>query len=100
MISLMDKLRIRGGIHAAERKSPTSELPIATDFPLAKKLYIPLQQHVGKAAEPIVKVGEKVLKGQLLAHSQGMISAPVHAPSSGLIADINFYPGSDRKSVV
>ncbi|OQK15516.1 electron transporter RnfC [Methyloprofundus sedimenti] len=94
MISLMDKLRIRGGVHAAECKSSTSEVSIATDFPLAKKLYIPLQQHVGKAAEPVVKVGDKVLKGQLLAHSQGMISAPVHAPSSGLIADINFYPGS------
>jgi electron transport complex protein RnfC len=33
-----------------------------------------------------------VLKGQLLAYSQGMISAPVHAPSSGVILDVNDYP--------
>ena len=92
MIALKRLLRVRGGVHAEECKSSTSELPIVTDLPVAKKLYIPLQQHVGKAAEPIVKVGDRVLKGQLLAHSQGMISAPVHAPSSGTIADINLYP--------
>lgn len=92
MISLVEKMRIRGGVHAEENKKQTANQPIQTELPLDTKLYIPLQQHVGKAAEPIVRVGDKVLKGQLLAHSQGMISAPVHAPSSGLIADINFYP--------
>lgn len=85
-------LRVRGGVHTEQRKNATAELPIATHFAVAKKLYIPLQQHIGKAAEPVVKVGEQVLKGQLLAHSQGMISAPVHAPSSGVIEDISFYP--------
>ena len=92
MRNLKRLLRVRGGVHADERKHATTELPIATHLAVAKKLYIPLQQHIGKAAEPIVKVGDRVLKGQLLAHSQGMISAPVHAPSSGVIEDINFYP--------
>ncbi|WP_084190935.1 electron transport complex subunit RsxC [Methylomarinum vadi] len=92
MINLKRIMRVRGGVHAEERKSNTSQLPIVTDLPLAKKLYIPLQQHVGKAAEPVVKVGERVLKGQLLAHSQGLISAPVHAPSSGIVGDIHLYP--------
>ncbi|MDO9138858.1 MAG: electron transport complex subunit RsxC [Methylobacter sp.] len=91
MLSFFKKLRIRGGVHAEERKAATA-LPIVNDFPLPKKLYIPLQQHVGKAAEPVIKVGEKVLKGQLLAHSQGLVSAPVHAPSSGIILDVNDYP--------
>lgn len=91
-MNLLKRLRIRGGVHAEGHKYLTSEQGITTHLPIAEKLYIPLQQHVGKAAEPVVKVGEKVLKGQLLAHSQGMISAPVHAPSSGLIEDINFYP--------
>jgi electron transport complex protein RnfC len=59
---------------------------------LPKKLYIPLQQHVGKPAEPLIRVGDRVLKGQLLAYSQGLISAPVHAPSSGIILDVNDYP--------
>ncbi|MGR8935149.1 MAG: electron transport complex subunit RsxC [Gammaproteobacteria bacterium] len=92
MLKFIQALRIRGGIHAEEHKASTSGKSIALDFPLPNKLYIPLQQHVGKAAEPIVKVGDTVLKGQLLAHSQGMISAPVHAPSSGVIADIRDFP--------
>lgn len=92
MLALFGNPRLRGGIHAAEHKAETSGLPIALDMPLPKKLFIPVQQHVGKPAEPLVKVGDKVLKGQLLAYSQGTISAPVHAPSSGTIADVVEYP--------
>jgi electron transport complex protein RnfC len=92
MLSFFSKPLIRGGVHADEHKAATAALPIAYNFPLPKKLYIPLQQHVGKPAEPLIMVGEKVLKGQLLAYSQGLISAPVHAPSSGVILDVNDYP--------
>jgi electron transport complex protein RnfC len=92
MLSFFSKPRFRGGVHTDEHKTTTAALPITSNFPLPKKLYIPLQQHVGKPAEPIIKVGEKVLKGQLLAYSQGLISAPVHAPSSGVILDVDDYP--------
>ncbi|MFI3194236.1 MAG: electron transport complex subunit RsxC [Methylococcaceae bacterium] len=92
MLTGLTSTRIRGGVHAEERKANTAIQSIVTDFPLPKTLYIPLQQHVGKPAEPLIRVGEQVLKGQLLAYSQGMISAPVHAPSSGVILDVNDYP--------
>ena len=92
MLSLFSKMRIRGGVHAEQHKALTAAQDIVNTFPLPKKLYIPLQQHVGKPAEPLIRVGDKVLKGQLLAYSQGMISAPVHAPSSGIILDVNDYP--------
>ncbi len=92
MLSFFSKPRIRGGVHAEEHKAVTATQAIVKDFPLPEKLYIPLQQHVGKPAEPLIRVGDKVLKGQLLAYSQGMISAPVHAPSSGIILDVNDYP--------
>lgn len=92
MITLLQSLRIRGGIHVNEHKHATAGQVIDDTFPLPKRLYIPLQQHVGKPAEPVVRVGDTVCKGQLLAHSQGLISAPVHAPSSGKIADIAEYP--------
>ncbi|MGZ8096606.1 MAG: electron transport complex subunit RsxC [Methylosarcina sp.] len=88
MLSFLENRRLRGGIHAEEHKAETSGKPIATHLPLPKRLYIPVQQHVGKPAEPVVKVGDCVLKGQLLAHSQGTISAPVHAPSSGTVLDV------------
>ncbi len=92
MLSFFTKPRVRGGVHPEDHKTSTATLPIVNSFPMPKKLFIPLQQHVGKPAEPMIKVGEQVLKGQLLAYSQGLISAPVHAPSSGIIIDVNDYP--------
>ncbi len=92
LLSFFENPRLRGGIHTEERKQSTSGLEIVTDFPMPKKLYLPVQQHVGKPAEPIVKVGERVLKGQLLAYSQGAISAPIHAPTSGTICDVKDFP--------
>ncbi|MGZ5051820.1 MAG: electron transport complex subunit RsxC [Methylobacter sp.] len=92
MLALFENPRLRGGVHAEEHKDETSTKTIKTNMPLPKKLYIPVQQHVGKPAEPVVKVGDSVLKGQLLAHSQGAISAPVHAPSSGTILDVLDFP--------
>ena len=64
MLSVLEHPRLRGGVHAEEHKTATATLPINLQFPLPKKLYIPVQQHVGKPAEPLVKVGEQVLKGQ------------------------------------
>ena len=92
LLDFFSKPRIRGGVHAEQNKAQTATQNIVYHFPLPKKLYIPLQQHVGKPAEPLIRVGDKVFKGQLLAYSQGLISAPVHAPSSGVILDVNDYP--------
>ncbi len=85
---------IRGGVHPEPRKASTADRQIDSALPLPKMLYLPLQQHVGQPAEPIVNVGEEVLKGQLLAASQGTVSAPVHAPTSGRIVDIMDYPAA------
>jgi electron transport complex protein RnfC len=83
--------QIRGGVHPHENKQATAG-SVIQNMPLSPRLYIPLQQHIGAPAEPVVRRGMKVLKGQLLANSQGAISAPVHAPSSGLIRAIGKYP--------
>jgi len=56
--------------------------------PLAKKLVLPLKQHIGHAAEAIVKVGDIVLKGQMIAAAQDYVSTPIHAPTSGKIIAI------------
>ena len=77
----------RWGVHPDDHKRPAADAPLRV-LPLPAKLYMPLLQHVGQPARPIVLVGQKVLKGQLLAEPQGRISAPVHASSSGTISAI------------
>jgi electron transport complex protein RnfC len=81
----------RGGVHPQTNKHWTAERPIQR-LPLPKRLYVPLQQHIGLPAEALVTVNEHVLKGQLLGYSQGPISAPVHAPSSGTVIAIGDVP--------
>ena len=56
--------------------------------PLPERLTLPLQQHIGLPAKPIVHVGEHVLKGQLIAVADGHVSVPLHASTSGRVADI------------
>ncbi len=79
--------RIRGGVHPDYRKELTSEKPIVA-MPPSELLYLPVQQHIGAPAEPVVGIGERVRKGQLVARAQGDVSAPIHAPTSGRVADI------------
>jgi electron transport complex protein RnfC len=87
----MRLFRIRGGVHPDDRKALSADQPIE-DLPMPPLLHVPLQQHIGATATPAVRRGQKVAKGELLAHSQGMISAPVHAPTSGRIVGIGRYP--------
>ncbi|WP_412053301.1 electron transport complex subunit RsxC [Pokkaliibacter plantistimulans] len=77
-----------GGVHPPENKTQSTTLPIAQP-PLPSRLILPLKQHAGAAAEPIVQVGDKVLKGQMLAEPFGRVSAAVHAPTSGTIVAIS-----------
>jgi len=83
----MKLFTVRGGIHPEYRKERTSESAIVA-LPLPAALYLPLQQHIGAPAEPVVEAGALVKKGQLLARAGGAVSAPVHAPTSGRIASI------------
>src|SRR5512135_2186206 len=76
--------KLKGGVHPEGRKDMSAERHIR-GVPLPKKLYIPLQQHIGAPATPVVKVGDKVLKGQLIAAAQGAVSSSIHAPTSGVI---------------
>ena len=77
----------RWGVHPDDHKRPAADAPLRV-LPPPARLYLPLHQHVGGAARPVVLVGQKVLKGQLLAEAQGNISAPIHAPVSGTVAAI------------
>ena len=77
-----------GGLPSlAEHKNESVNLPIEI-APIPNTLIYPLGQHIGNAAKPLVQVGEKVLRGQKIAAAQGMVSAPIHAASSGTVTQI------------
>ncbi|ADE15815.1 electron transport complex, RnfABCDGE type, C subunit [Nitrosococcus halophilus Nc 4] len=80
-----------GGLKLPDHKSPSTQAPIAPAA-LPKQLVLPLQQHIGEPAEPVVNLGERVLKGQVIATAQGYLSAPVHASSSGQVVAIDNLP--------
>lgn len=80
-----------GGIHPPENKKQSTRAPIGK-APLPQQLVLPMQQHIGAPADPLVSVGDSVLKGQLIAEPIGRISASVHAPTSGKVIDIAHYP--------
>jgi len=79
--------RFPGGLRLPGHKAASLELPLA-EAPLPERLTLALRQHIGAAAEPRVRVGQHVRKGEVLARSREYVSAPVHAPTSGRIAAI------------
>lgn len=79
--------RFHGGIHPPEHKRESSESP-SRRAPLPSQLVLSLHQHIGAGAKVQVQVGDKVLKGQLLASAQGQVSAALHAPTSGIVTAI------------
>lgn len=87
LTGLMRLPQVRGGIHPQYNKDRSGALMIRR-APIPKRLYLPLRQHAGADAIPIVNIGDKVLKGQLIAIPPSLISAPVHASSSGTVVDI------------
>jgi len=75
-----------GGIHPSEEKR-TKNCPIEK-VPAAAFVSIPLLQHIGSPATPLVKVGDRVLKGQMIASCAPGLSCPVHASVSGVVSAI------------
>jgi len=80
-----------GGLILDDHKALSTQHPIAPVY-LPKTLVVPLQQHIGQIADPCVKVGDHVLKGQLIAKASEYVSANIHAPSSGTITAIDEQP--------
>ncbi len=78
--------RFAGGVHP-ESKKITASMPIG-DCPIAPLYVIPLKQHIGEACSPLVAVGEHVLRGQKIGKSEGYVSVPIHAPTSGKVVSI------------
>lgn len=76
-----------GGVHPPENKLSTKSA--ITNLPIPKSVIVPLGQHLGAPAKPIVKKGDEIKVGQLIAESSGFISANIHSPVSGKVIKID-----------
>ena len=76
-----------GGVHPEENKLTHD---IATrEAELPKVAVFPLSQHIGAPAKPVVKRGDKVKVGTLIAEAGGFVSAPIYSSVSGTVAKID-----------
>ena len=92
----------KGGVHPREFKE-LSDNQAFEIMPVSKEIILPLQQHLGKEAAPVVKKKDRILAGQLVAEAVGFISAPVHSPVTGTVKDIKSVAtsiGFPKKSII
>ena len=90
-----------GGVHPEENKASANQ-PIEV-VPVSKIVFIPVSQHLGNPAKPLVEKGDIVKTGQLIAKGDGFISANVHSSVSGKVLKVEEvidYCGIRRQSIV
>ena len=83
----MALLTFKGGIHPDDGKSLAKDKAIVDVKPKGDLVY-PVSQHIGAPANPVVAVGDHVLKGQMIAEAGGFVSAPIYASVSGTVKAI------------
>ncbi|MCB0584063.1 MAG: electron transporter RnfC, partial [Phaeodactylibacter sp.] len=85
------KSTFKHGVHPPEHKEETNGLPIR-QFPFAPLIILPMAQHIGAPSQIVVREGQEVARGQLLAKAGGYVSVPLHAPVSGTVRKIANVP--------
>jgi len=81
------------GLHVPEHKDLTSGLPIRR-MPFAPMLVVPLSQHAGAPAIPLVREGQEVVRGEPIAKAGGFVSVPMHSPATGRVVKIALAPSA------
>ncbi|MDR0426228.1 MAG: electron transport complex subunit RsxC [Clostridiales bacterium] len=79
------------GVHPGDRKALTKDKPIVP-MPAPAVVYIPLVQHLGKPALPVVKERQKVAMGELIAKADGALSGNIHSSVSGHVRGVETLP--------
>jgi electron transport complex protein RnfC len=98
----MARRRFFGGVHPNYNKELANARAIET-MPLPQRLIVHFAQNLGAAPKPVVKKGDSVRKGQVIAEAQGFVSVPLHAPTSGVVQAIDTFPhpvGADMPAAV
>lgn len=85
--SFMSRKTFRGGVHPNGFKELSKDQPVEVFLPKGD-LVFPINQHIGKPAKPVVKKGDPVLAGQLIAEADGFVSANIYSSCSGTVKAI------------
>lgn len=83
----MSILTFKGGVHPYDGKELSKDVAVRKINP-GKEVVIPVAQHIGAPAVPVVDIGDRVLKGQRIAEAEGFVSANVHSSVSGTVKKI------------
>ncbi len=78
--------RAAKGAHLPHNKNTQNISTV--DLPVPEKILLPMQQHIGAPAVPVVKKGDQVYVGSLIGRAEGYVSAPIHSGVSGTVTDI------------
>ncbi len=93
----MFRFNFLGKLHIPHRKNTASMPPVKMTPP--EEVLLPVEQHIGAAATPVVKVGDEVKVGQLVAEAPCAMSSPIYASVSGKVTKIDAYLRSNGKNV-
>ena len=85
----MFSFKFLGKTHIPHHKN-TADMP-AVRMPSPKEVLLPMAQHIGAPATPIVKIGDEVKLGQRIADPTGFVSSPIYASVSGKVSKIEEY---------
>lgn len=91
LLAVIKLWKFHGGLRLPGHKREAAEAPLRAAH-IPPQLIFPLQQRAGITAKPLVAPGDPVLKGQVLARSEDLLSAPIHASSSGTVRAVEERP--------
>lgn len=70
------------------------------DMPIPATLVVPMSQHIGAPCIPTVKPGDTVRKGQVIGDTEAVVSAPIHAPTSGKVKSVGEVVGPTHERLM
>ena len=81
-----------GGVHPPENKLSADKKIV--ELPLPRSVFIPVGQHIGAPATPVVNKGDEVKVGQIIAKSSSFVSTNIHSSVSGKVKKVDFSADS------
>lgn len=86
-------MRKMGGVHAPHHKNTAGSAP--EHIPVPGEIILPMSMHIGAPSKPVVKAGDQVKVGQLVAEASGFVSSPVYSGVSGKVKSIEEFEGAN-----